>query len=384
MVPARPLLVCEVARAVHLPHAVLHIKFSLRGGGAAVASPAEERFHLEDRRAVTHAVIAQRAAGATQHRAAVHQPPARAHARRLRQPDIRPPLVEGRQQRLDAVAGPALPPSPGASGARSGLGGGRHARRNAGSPPAQHTLYPACGVHAAGCTHLAATETVRPSAVRTNTCILRVPRFVVPRLPTKPLTQRRRLAAAWAWERKLARLLAGMDKLLSRASALVGLGPACTPTITFSDEAQRKKINVIKEGQAESLLVFTDKDPVAGEVTLKLEPGKRLEHLGVKIEFIGMIEMFYGNYHEFSNLVRDLDAPGELVASKTYPFDFSSVDKQYDSYNGINVKLRYLLRVTVTRQYRYVCPSSSSGRAAGASVREAVRAGKPPRAHQTE
>jgi len=205
-----------------------------------------------------------------------------------------------------------------------------------------------------------------------------------PRLPTKPLTQRRRLAAAWAWERKLARLLAGMDKLLSRASALVGLGPACTPTITFSDEAQRKKINVIKEGQAESLLVFTDKDPVAGEVTLKLEPGKRLEHLGVKIEFIGMIEMFYGNYHEFSNLVRDLDAPGELVASKTYPFDFSSVDKQYDSYNGINVKLRYLLRVTVTRQYRYVCPSSSSGRAAGASVREAVRAGKPPRAHQTE
>ena len=26
--------------------------------------------------------------------------------------------------------------------------------------------------------------------------------------------------------------------------------------------------------------------------------------------------------------------------------------EQYDSYNGINVKLRYLLRVTVTRQYR--------------------------------
>ena len=26
--------------------------------------------------------------------------------------------------------------------------------------------------------------------------------------------------------------------------------------------------------------------------------------------------------------------------------------EQYDSYNGINVKLRYLLRVTVSRQYR--------------------------------
>jgi vacuolar protein sorting-associated protein 26 len=142
-----------------------------------------------------------------------------------------------------------------------------------------------------------------------------------------------------------------MDKLLSRASALVGLGPACTPSITFSDEAQRKKTNVVKDGQTQSLLVFTDKDSVAGEVTLKLEPGKRMEHLGVKVEFIGMIEMFYGNYHEFSNLVRDLDAPGELTATKSYPFDFSTVDKQYDSYNGINVKLRYLLRVTVSRQY---------------------------------
>jgi vacuolar protein sorting-associated protein 26 len=42
---------------------------------------------------------------------------------------------------------------------------------------------------------------------------------------------------------------------------------------------------------------------------------------------------------------------GELTATKAYPFDFENVDKQYDSYNGINVKLRYFLRVTVSRQY---------------------------------
>jgi hypothetical protein len=42
---------------------------------------------------------------------------------------------------------------------------------------------------------------------------------------------------------------------------------------------------------------------------------------------------------------------GELTATKTYAFDFENVDKQYDSYNGINVKLRYFLRVTVSRQY---------------------------------
>jgi hypothetical protein len=108
---------------------------------------------------------------------------------------------------------------------------------------------------------------------------------------------------------------------------------------------------VMKDGQQETLLVFTDKDPVKGEVTLKMDAGKRLEHIGVKVEFIGQIEMFYGNMHEFIAMVRDLDAPGELTQTKTYPFDFENVDKQYDSYNGINVKLRYFLRVTITRQY---------------------------------
>jgi len=142
-----------------------------------------------------------------------------------------------------------------------------------------------------------------------------------------------------------------MDKFLSRASALVGFGPACTPEIKIADAESRKKQVVMKDGQQETLLVFTDKDPVKGEVTLKMDAGKRLEHIGVKVEFIGQIEMFYGNMHEFIAMVRDLDAPGELTQTKTYPFDFENVDKQYDSYNGINVKLRYFLRVTITRQY---------------------------------
>lgn len=59
--------------------------------------------------------------------------------------------------------------------------------------------------------------------------------------------------------------------------AFVGLGPACTVGLTLSDEGERKKIQTIKDGKQENLLVFTDKDPVAGEVTLKLDPGKRIE-----------------------------------------------------------------------------------------------------------
>ena len=44
-----------------------------------------------------------------------------------------------------------------------------------------------------------------------------------------------------------------------------------------------------------------------------------------------------------------------MTGSKVFPFEFSRVDLLYESYNGINVRLRYLLRVTVTRMYASTC-----------------------------
>lgn len=48
--------------------------------------------------------------------------------------------------------------------------------------------------------------------------------------------------------------------------------------------------------------------------------------------------------------MRELDVPGEIVERKTYPFEFSTVEMQYESYNGVNVRLRYvrLLKDQVT------------------------------------
>lgn len=63
-------------------------------------------------------------------------------------------------------------------------------------------------------------------------------------------------------------------------------------------------------------------------------------------------EMFYdrGNHYEFLSLVQELAAPGELLHPQTFPFNFKNVEKQYESYNGINVKLRYFVQVTVSRR----------------------------------
>jgi vacuolar protein sorting-associated protein 26 len=62
--------------------------------------------------------------------------------------------------------------------------------------------------------------------------------------------------------------------------------------------------------------------------------------------------MFFdrGNHYEFLSLVQELAAPGELQHPQTFDFNFKNVEKQYESYNGINVKLRYFVRVTVSRR----------------------------------
>jgi vacuolar protein sorting-associated protein 26 len=53
-------------------------------------------------------------------------------------------------------------------------------------------------------------------------------------------------------------------------------------------------------------------------------------------------ELFYdrGKSHEFLTLSQELAAPGELRQSASFDFEFKNVEKQYECYSGINVKLR--------------------------------------------
>jgi hypothetical protein len=53
-------------------------------------------------------------------------------------------------------------------------------------------------------------------------------------------------------------------------------------------------------------------------------------------------ELFYdrGHHHEFLSLSQELAAPGEMRQAQTYDFNFKNVEKQFESYQGINVKLR--------------------------------------------
>jgi len=105
-------------------------------------------------------------------------------------------------------------------------------------------------------------------------------------------------------------------------------------------------------GETEDLVIFLGDEPVRGEVTVVPKRGK-VDHIGIKIELVGEIELAYdrGNAMEFTSMVRELEAPGTLLHEKTYAFDFSNVDKPYESYNGISAKVRYFLRATVSKNY---------------------------------
>ncbi|TFJ80769.1 hypothetical protein NSK_007946 [Nannochloropsis salina CCMP1776] len=134
---------------------------------------------------------------------------------------------------------------------------------------------------------------------------------------------------------------------------LVG-GPQARVNIKLNGIDQRiKKEMSSGRGTTHLLPLYQAHEGVGGIVEVILAPGKKLEHLGIKIELVGAIEMLQdrGPVHEFTSLVKELDTAGVLFSDKQYTFDFATVDKPYDSYTGLNVRLRYFLKVTVTRQY---------------------------------
>ena len=57
---------------------------------------------------------------------------------------------------------------------------------------------------------------------------------------------------------------------------------------------------------------------MTGKVNINVDDGKKIDHLGIKIELLGQTEMFYdrGNYYEFCSAVRELAIPGSLTQTK--------------------------------------------------------------------
>lgn len=161
--------------------------------------------------------------------------------------------------------------------------------------------------------------------------------------------------------------------------------------VKLEGEELRKQVDMKSDkDRTVSCPVYYDGDSVAGQVcsvscrvvtskmitplqvTLRVREGTR--HEGIKVEFVGSIggharnfrcyvnshrrlipELFYdrGHHHEFLSLSQELAAPGELHQVQTFDFLFKNVEKQFESYQGINVKLRCVITWSCTCQLTF-------------------------------
>ena len=85
----------------------------------------------------------------------------------------------------------------------------------------------------------------------------------------------------------------------------MGYGNSATVSIVLEDEETRTKVPVLLEDDGKEYQhLFYDGDNVSGKVTIKLkQEGKKLEHQGIKIEFLGQI----GKYRTYLNRVPRTD-----------------------------------------------------------------------------
>lgn len=123
--------------------------------------------------------------------------------------------------------------------------------------------------------------------------------------------------------------------------------------IRLNGEETRKHVEITNpQGRIDKLPIFKDGESVKGMVTIRTREGKRVEHLGIKIQLLGSIETNTDSIvsNDFLTLATELVAPSTLTHTESYPFEFKNVEKQYESYRGKNVRLRYYLKVFVSRR----------------------------------
>jgi len=136
--------------------------------------------------------------------------------------------------------------------------------------------------------------------------------------------------------------------------SLLGFSSGVDVSIKFADEENRKTVDIHGEKGSQRVFVFTGDEPVKGAVVVKIPDGKKIEHEGIKVELVGEIGVVYdrGNHHEFSTQLNEFsNTKGIIQGDQSYDFEFINSDKQYESYNGLNVRLRYFIRFSIFRGF---------------------------------
>eukprot|EP00592_Proboscia_alata_P003497 CAMPEP_0194371794 /NCGR_PEP_ID=MMETSP0174-20130528/20190_1 /TAXON_ID=216777 /ORGANISM="Proboscia alata, Strain PI-D3" /LENGTH=399 /DNA_ID=CAMNT_0039150025 /DNA_START=275 /DNA_END=1474 /DNA_ORIENTATION=+ len=105
------------------------------------------------------------------------------------------------------------------------------------------------------------------------------------------------------------------------------------------------------------IYAYESSQDVVGSATVSLPPGKKADHLGIKISFLGRVDLanaMEGSnrpHYDFISLSKELEPPGTMYTSRQYPFHFGNLEKMAETYHGRHVSVRYLIRVSIERKF---------------------------------
>ncbi|KAG2190552.1 hypothetical protein INT46_007739 [Mucor plumbeus] len=108
----------------------------------------------------------------------------------------------------------------------------------------------------------------------------------------------------------------------------------------------------VEKNRRQRYLIYLDGETVSGQIIVKLRDGKRIDHDGIKVNFIGNLFCERNKSCQFLCLSQDLAPVGEITQQKTvFNFEFKNVEKQYECFYGVNVRLRYFISLEISRKF---------------------------------
>ena len=102
-------------------------------------------------------------------------------------------------------------------------------------------------------------------------------------------------------------------------------GPAARVVVRFADADSRATVNVRQpDGRDEEQYLFGADDNITGTVEVDVSGSKKLEHMGVKVELIGLIELLQdrSNTYEFKMFLFKLNKPTLNLMMNQNEYDF--------------------------------------------------------------
>ncbi|KAL0237561.1 hypothetical protein PCE1_000955 [Barthelona sp. PCE] len=115
--------------------------------------------------------------------------------------------------------------------------------------------------------------------------------------------------------------------------------------IEFADEDKQPTDN-------DGLPIYNHTDGLSGKINIA--PNTEIEHTGVSIELIGELVVFEHPAADtkFLTLKQSFDIESPWTEPKELDFWFNSAEKPYESFSGVHARIKYYVKVSITRAGR--------------------------------